>query len=240
MTSGDGRDLDWDGCYNVRDLGGLATADGGRTRRGAVVRSDNLDLLTPAGWAAVAAHGVRTVVDLRDAPDYRPRYAHPADIGLVRVPVDQLAGDAWGQGWGHVEGTPLTFAAYLEHFPGVAAEVVGAVAAAPPGGVVVHCAAGRDRTGFASFVLLALAGVSAADIAADYMRSGPNHRRAAFALGYPDQTAQIAEIQARSGKTATDVITETHARFDPGAYLAAAGVGEADLKSLRDRLVENG
>ncbi|MFW6691199.1 tyrosine-protein phosphatase [Streptomyces sp. MAR4 CNX-425] len=238
MAAPAGRELDWDGCFNVRDLGGLPAAGGRRTRRGALVRADNLDGLTAAGWAAAADHGVRTVVDLRNAVDHRPRLPRPDGIGLVRVPVDELAGNVrWWREWGHLEGTPLTWAAYLEHVPKVAALVVREVAAAPPGGVVVHCAAGRDRTGFAAFVLLALAGVGAPDIAADYLLSGPNHRRAAAALGHPDQTLEIAEIQARSGRTATQVVADTHAGFDPAAYLRAAGVADETVAAARDRLL---
>jgi hypothetical protein len=54
--------LDWDGCFNVRDLGGLPTVDGRVTRTGAVVRADALDGLSAAGWTALLDHGVRTVV----------------------------------------------------------------------------------------------------------------------------------------------------------------------------------
>src|SRR3954464_11870768 len=60
------RHLDWEGCFNVRDLGGLATGDGRETRRGAVARADALDRLTARGWTALVEHGVRTVVDLRN------------------------------------------------------------------------------------------------------------------------------------------------------------------------------
>lgn len=58
----DGRDPDWDGCLNVRDLGGLATVNGGRTRLGAVVRGDHPRNLTSAGWVALWSYGIRTVV----------------------------------------------------------------------------------------------------------------------------------------------------------------------------------
>jgi hypothetical protein len=62
----DDRHLDWDGCFNVRDLGGLPTAGDHVTRRGAPVRADSLAGLSAAGWDALRAHGVRTVVDLRN------------------------------------------------------------------------------------------------------------------------------------------------------------------------------
>ena len=60
------RQLDWDGCFNVRDMGGLPTISGARTRPGAAVRADSLNKLTDHGWAALLDHGVRTVIDLRN------------------------------------------------------------------------------------------------------------------------------------------------------------------------------
>ncbi|HEY6032238.1 MAG TPA: tyrosine-protein phosphatase, partial [Gaiellaceae bacterium] len=75
------RALAWDGCVNVRDLGGLPTEDGGVTLRGAVVRSDNARRLSDAGWQALLDHGVRTVVDLRwaDERDEDP----PGDVPIA-------------------------------------------------------------------------------------------------------------------------------------------------------------
>ena len=81
-----GRELSWDGRVNVRDLGGL-----GQVRPGAVVRMEAPGRLSEAGWAAAWAHGVRTVLDLRDAgervPDRAPR---PAGITTVQAPLDPV------------------------------------------------------------------------------------------------------------------------------------------------------
>src|SRR5215210_2868284 len=82
------RHLEWDGCGNVRDLGGLPVAGGGVIRPGAIVRADALDRLSPEGWAVLEAHGVRTVIDLRNpdevAEDLAPR---PPGITTVRLPL---------------------------------------------------------------------------------------------------------------------------------------------------------
>jgi len=59
------RALHWDGCANVRDLGGIPLEQGGETRRGVLTRADNIRRLTEAGWGAVAGHGVTRIVDLR-------------------------------------------------------------------------------------------------------------------------------------------------------------------------------
>ena len=60
------RHLSWAGTYNSRDLGGLPTAGGGATGRGAIVRSDSLQNLEARGWEEVEAYGIRTVIDLRN------------------------------------------------------------------------------------------------------------------------------------------------------------------------------
>jgi Tyrosine phosphatase family len=64
----------------VRDLGGLPVANGGRTRRGALVRSDTPARLTDAGWGALRAYGLATIVDLRDATEL----GRPAGTGGAR------------------------------------------------------------------------------------------------------------------------------------------------------------
>ena len=55
------RQLDWDGCNNVRDLGGLSAIDGRKMRWGALVCSDDPSKQTTEGWEALWAHGIRTI-----------------------------------------------------------------------------------------------------------------------------------------------------------------------------------
>ena len=81
------RSLVWDGCFNVRDLGGLETASGGRTRRGMVVRADNVRRLTAAGWQAAFDHGVRRVVDLRFENEVPGEPDAHGDFEVVVVPL---------------------------------------------------------------------------------------------------------------------------------------------------------
>jgi protein-tyrosine phosphatase len=83
------RHLDWDGCFNVRDLGGLPTTDGRMTRWGAMVRADALDGLSDAGWRALTEHGVRTVIDLRNDDELGEDAAQrPASLTTVHIPLD--------------------------------------------------------------------------------------------------------------------------------------------------------
>ncbi len=231
------RTLTWDGCLNVRDLGGLPTVGGGRTRRGAVVRADNLDRLTAEGWDALLAHGVRTVVDLRDAAECRPLLPLPAGLDHVRVPLDRLAGAQWWQRWGDLDGTPLSLRPYLDECPHASAALVTAVAVARPGAVVVHCGSGRDRTGLAALLLLALAGVEPAAIVADYRLSDANLRPLYGLLRRPDEGAVIAATLEREGATVESALYAALEGFDPAARLVTAGVAPAELAAVRRRLL---
>jgi hypothetical protein len=171
------RHLDWDGCCNVRDLGGLRVAGGRMTRRGAVVRSDSPAGLTPAGWAALRGHGIRTIVDLRndEERDQAPGPPAPGGIDVVHVPLDDLGDTGF---WRRIrseglDGTPLYYRPFLERKAERCVAAVAAVADARAGGVLVHCAVGRDRAGLVAMLLLALVGVAPADIADDYELSEP-------------------------------------------------------------------
>jgi hypothetical protein len=228
----DDRRLVWDGCLNVRDLGGLPTHGGAWTRTGAVVRADNLDRLTAEGWAALLAYGIRTVVDLRNEEEYKPLLPLPEGVELVRVPLDELAGPDWWARFGGLDGTPLSFRPYLDHCREAVTAVVAAVAQAGPGGVVVHCGAGRDRTGLATLVLLALAEVRAEAVTADYLLSAANLRPLWAMLGRPDEQLEIDAVVADAGTTAETALLDVLTEFDPVAYLP-----QADITAVRSRLL---
>jgi protein-tyrosine phosphatase len=85
------RHLDWDGCFNIRDLGGLRTSDGHTTRWGAIVRADNLNRLTAAGWSKLYAYGIRTIIELRNESEIQPDTAQrPVGLTTVHVPLDDI------------------------------------------------------------------------------------------------------------------------------------------------------
>lgn len=222
------RYLTWDGCINVRDLGGLNTCDGRVTRWGAVVRSDNPSKLTATGWSALYAHGIRTIISLRtagkveDVPDTAPR---PSDLSTVLVEIEDLGDTEFVKQWAATDlwGTPLYYRDALKRWPERHAAAIRTVALARPGGVLIHCMGGIDRTGIITLLLLALAGAAADDIAADYE------------LGLD---AYRAELLAREHTSAHDVILATLAGLDAEAYLRSGGLSEAELAAVRARLLE--
>jgi protein-tyrosine phosphatase len=234
-----GRHLDWDGCFNARDLGGIPLAGGGETRWGAVIRADNIDGLTTAGWSALQEHGVRTVIDLRN-DDERELHSsdRPAGIQTLHLPLDGIDDSAFWHDWMHGPqfATPLYYPAHLERFPERSARVLAAIARAGPGGVLVHCWGGRDRTGQISLLLLALAGVAPEQIASDYELSAARLRARYESLGEPDQGPLIDEFLAARGTSARDVIVSMLAATDLEATLRRGGLTAADVAALRGRL----
>jgi protein-tyrosine phosphatase len=230
------RDLMWDGCANVRDLGGLPTADGRRTRWGAVVRSDTPDRLTPEGWEAAAAHGVRTIVDLRNPGEHRALPGlRPPGMTVVSVPVDRLD-DPDRPRFG---GTPLYLRPFMGRWPDLCVAPLRAIAQAPPGGVLVHCVAGRDRTGLTAILLLALAGVAHEHILDDYARSAARLSALYARLGEPDDDLRVQARLAEAGTTTAEVILALLAGLDVEAYLLSGGLTPAELTTLRDRLTDS-
>jgi protein-tyrosine phosphatase len=232
------RHLDWDGCYNVRDLGGLGTADGRQTRRGAVVRSDTPDRLTAAGWSALHAYGIRTLVDLRNDSEVRAWNGYrPPGITILRTPLDDDADTRFWERWRHLYGTPLYYRTFLDHKPDRCAAAVEAIAQAPPGGVLFHCVAGRDRTGMLAFLLLGLAGVAPDDIASDYELTAERLRPLYAKLGQEDEAPMIRRRLERENTSAREIILSTLAETDVEAYLLAGGLGKEDLRTARTRLL---
>lgn len=108
------------------------------------------------------------------------------------------------------------------------------MATADPGGVVVSCGVGRDRTGLVAFLLLALAGVDIEDIAADWELSMDRLRADPLAGGLP-----VREILEREGMTVHEAI-ELALALSVEHRLVVGGLGPSDLDAARQRLVGSG
>lgn len=230
--------LDWPDCVNARDVGGMPTTDGRTIRGGALIRADSLDRLTDAGIAAFRAAGVSRVIDLR-RPAEATRRPHPfRDEAIYRnIPVQNPA-DPDHQ-W-------LTLAeiylAMLDLRPTFFAAAVAAIADAPPGAVVVHCAGGKDRTGVVTAMALSVAGVDDATIAADYALSEARLAAENTAALAAIDDAELREVMRRLQPTpASNMLTVlgrlTEKYGGTAEFLRGAGMSETQLAALRDRLV---
>jgi protein-tyrosine phosphatase len=234
-------------AFNVRHLGGYVTRDGQRTRPD-VVRAASLHRLTDCGVDSLVQHGVRTVVDLRSERE-RDEFPTPdmARHGIRQVFAPVVRGDA----------SPATFAdgfvgygpVYRDflHAGRDAFRTLVAVIAESDGGVLFHCAAGKDRTGVAAALLLDVAGVSDEDILADYSAS-----EALLAGAFED--AQLTPAQrARTAKLSPDQrarLLSSHPAYmsetlafvrerwgSARGYLRSVGLDEATIGRARARML---
>jgi protein tyrosine/serine phosphatase len=232
------RYVEWDGCFNVRDLGGLPASNGRVTRRGALVRADKLSGLSGSGWSALVKHGVRTIVDLRDPTECQPDLApRPSTLTTVSAPLEDQTDTAFWEQWRPLSGTPLYYRPFLDRFPRRIAAALAAIAEAGPGGVVVHCAAGRDRTGMVTLVLLALLGVTSELIVDDYLLSAEGLRRRSAHQGRADENTAAEALLRQAGTTAAAELASVLDALDPVTYLRAGGLRDAHLEALRSRLL---
>jgi protein-tyrosine phosphatase len=207
------RAVRWPDCKNARDLGGLPLAGGGETRRGVLYRADSLSRLTPAGLQALRSAGVGTVIDLREAA-ILSIYPHPlTDDEAIRYRHLPLLPEDFP--------LPVPLDAYDAALDAALLPTRAVVAAilGEPSATVFHCHSGTGRTGVVSLVLLSLAGAERGALAEDYLASYDAEPAP------PEAGAVVERVLARL------------ARYGgAAAYLARAGVAEADVAALYQRL----
>ena len=230
-----------DGLINLRDLGGLPTESGDTTRRGRLLRSESPHTLTGEGLRALLDLGIGAVIDLRTTSEreHRPSPLVEAGVHTVHAPIftddedypDHLPTAAEVYGWW-----------FRERGRGIALAMTS-IADAPSAPVLVHCHAGKDRTGVIVALVLRLAGVDVGTIADDYALSG----------------VQLADMLARDRITAVergmdpvvverlftvrrDMMVQTmegvdteHGGVEP--LLRSIGVDAARIQRLRDLLL---
>jgi protein-tyrosine phosphatase len=171
------RNLAFDSIYNFRDVGGYAGLDGRTVRWRRLFRADSLHRLKGADWDAFAALGVHTVIDLRRAfeVDEHGRVPEADDLTYHHLILEHVdwkevpyPDDVVHARW--LADRYLNFTDDGRIGLAAALSVIADPAAAP---VVVHCMAGKDRTGVVCALTLSLLGVSDDDIAADYALTEP-------------------------------------------------------------------
>ena len=231
--------LTWPNCLNVRDVGGLPTSDGRQIAAGALIRSDNLSRLTDAGVTALREASVSRIIDVRTPPECDGDPSPFATDPLYRNMPLYNADDPYDP----TLSLEQNYMAMLDLHPELLAAAVGAIADAPTGAVVVHCHAGKDRSGNVVALALSIAGVPAQSVAADYaflddcMR---DHFAEQLALiNDPNERSQLAESFTARPETMLAVLQHLEDQYGGAeAYLRQGGLGDNQLYALRARLVE--
>jgi protein-tyrosine phosphatase len=230
---------------NLRDTGGYSTRDGGWVRTGVLFRGDapvHLDDLAQAHLANLDLH---TIVDLRRAVERR-RWPSELDwfggrtvelslVGEERRPVNPLNGGLAG------------FNRWLYETRGeTIVEIVATLAAPGALPALVHCTAGKDRTGLLVALIQSWLGLPENAIAADYARSAEllhadteeaiEKQQVALGVNVRDRP-DLLEARPEWVVDALAAVRETHG--DAEAYLLSHGADPGDLRRLRAALVES-
>jgi len=269
--------IELDGVVNMRDLGGIVTADGDTVRPRRLLRSDNLQDLTPGSVdALVNRYGVSDVVDLRtdvevakegDGPlralpgiRHHHHTLYREDTNESGIPAaeralpwetderrDAAAARAAERGEGH---SPSHDQFWSEHYLSYLASRPDSVVAAlhaiatSDGAAIVHCAAGKDRTGTVVGLALKVVGVPDDLVVADYAASA--ERVAAIMDRLRAKQAYAANLQDKTvaqQSPTTDTMRLLLAALDeryggPLGWLDAQGWTAADTQRLRRKLLE--
>ena len=252
--------IDLEGAVNVRDVGGLPTVDGRSTRPGVLLRADNLQGLTPADVARLTGElGVRTVLDLRTGREVEQEGPGPLrstavvhhHVSLIPEPPGEPAEQEIDRAVPHradragASPTDMTgyYVGYLQDRPDGIAHALQLLADPATGPAVVHCAAGKDRTGVVVALALSLAGVHRDAVVADYARSAERidgvlaRLRATRTYGpsLADTSADALRPEAGSMERFLDHVDREYG--GPHGLAMAIGVPEEAVARLGARLV---
>ncbi|WNF41559.1 tyrosine-protein phosphatase [Rhodococcus sp. SG20037] len=163
------RRLDLNGTYNFRDVGGYATRDGLSTKWNKLFRADALHRLDQADREILRARGLAFVIDLREQEelDTAPNALGGLDLQQLHLPIFESEMNS--------RETSLDLAAIyakvIDQCGVRLVRAVRAIAESDDSAVLVHCTAGKDRTGLVVALALAAVGVDYRDIVADYSLS---------------------------------------------------------------------
>jgi protein-tyrosine phosphatase len=233
-----------EGAYNFRDLGGLPTVDGRRTREGRLFRSDTLQELTDADVARLIDElGITFVIDLRQAFEAVEEGRGPLGrypVCYANIPLVDVDSPAGAPG-------EILVTQYLDHLESdpnlpVAVELLALVVRRP---TVLHCAGGKDRTGVVTALLLGILGVTEQAVVDDFLITAQNMDRIverfsrwpryhANMAKYPPETYRAEESTIRT------FVREVNRRYG-GAREWALGKGLSPdvIAQLEDALLED-
>lgn len=259
MTMTDARILPLEGINNFRDYGHYLVAGGGRVRRGLLWRSGQHVAASDADLEQVAAIRLATVIDLRGDSERQanPCRRHPDFAAQVLTCDGETAGlashiDA-GAGVlteGDARAAMRRLYAEMPYRPNLVGVLCAYFAALADceGPSLIHCFAGKDRTGFAVALTHHILGVHPDDAMEDYLLTNVATR----GRGIPGTAGEGTSTYARLGEAAARALTGVHASYldaahaalreshgSIDAYLEAVlGVDAARRARIRERLVE--
>jgi hypothetical protein len=224
--------VDWDGAVNAWRIAGD------------VYRMGRHEWVTAVGWRQMYDDGVRTLIDLRASRERRQRDTDPevpdeakARIAVLHCPTEDPDHSGFGTTFGPYLKEPGQYGEYLAMFGDKIARVFKAIAASQ-GKVVVHCSAGRDRSGVIALILQRLAGIDDEEILWGYELAarGINERHRTHGAPHAHDPYLTDEDLDALLERRRQALRKFLAGLDARAYLAGHGVTEEELASLVTKL----
>jgi protein-tyrosine phosphatase len=251
------RHVKLDGPVNFRDLGGYPTRDGRAVRWGRVYRSDSLEALTPADLDRLDEIGVRLVCDLRrdeESAAAPSRIEGHGDVRIEHLPIGGIAAETKDMAGRMLRGEipevsvammADVYLTILDLHPDSFGTVIASAADPANLPMIIHCTAGKDRTGVASALLLAALGVEETAIASDYELSNELQAYARVAQVRPQLDAagvEFAKVEAyflAPPAVITATLVGLRKRYGSvhGYLTEHAGLDPAKLDTLKTHLI---
>jgi len=238
----------FEGCFNFRDIGGYPTTHGGTVRWGQYFRTGRQDRMTEADLELVRALGIKTQIDLRKPEEIKDQGRGPLEVmgaAYRNIPIIPDGGtDQLSRLVGDTGISGLRYLGYLEFDPQSWIHLFDIFAHASSTPIVLHCTAGKDRTGVFTAFLLSVLGVDRTLIEADYILTNRDVPRQAdfieHTTGFPEGMNRAAMMQAAG------VPENAMAEFLDGleekwggalGYLHSIGINEATMAAVRDEFL---
>jgi protein-tyrosine phosphatase len=239
----------FEGCFNFRDIGGYPAGDGRQVRWGRYYRAGRQDRMTPSDLDRLRELGITTQIDLRKPEEIREQGRGPLpDLGasyqnIAIIPdggtdqLSRLVGDTGISGKRYLGYLEFGNESWIRLF-----EIFASAADHP---LLIHCTAGKDRTGVSTAFLLSVLGVDRALIEADYQLT---NRDVARQVDFVEGTVGLPEGMDRETLTHAagvpdSAIGDFLAGLDdrwggPVEYLRSIGIGDDLLEAVREAFLE--
>lgn len=239
----------FEGCFNFRDIGGYPTADGRRVVWGRYFRTGRQDRMTTSDLEKIRSMGIATQIDLRRPDEAREQGRGPLEtMGATyhNIPVIPEGGtDQLSRLVGDTGISGKRYLGYLEFGPDAWMQMFEIFANADQHPIVLHCTAGKDRTGVSTAFLLSVLGVDRALIDADYLLTNLDvPRQLDFIeneIGFPEgmDRETMMRVAGVPESAMSDFLDGLEARWGgPLQYLRSIGITDDTMDAVREVFLE--
>ena len=243
------RHYPFEGCFNFRDIGGYLNQEGKRVKKGLYFRTGRQDRMSEKDLSWLKELKIATQIDLRKPEEVLDQGKGPLEtmganyINIAVIPeggsdqLSKLVGDTGISG--------KRYLGYLEFGPTSWLRLFGILASEDNLPVVLHCTAGKDRTGVSTAFLLSILGVSRDLIEADYLLTNlDTERQADFiesTVGYPEGYDRESMIRAAGVPldAMKDFLDGVEAKWGSAVeYLEKIGITQEQMDTIRNHFLE--